>query len=48
MLVIGLPGQSIGTEAWMYSLMDSLGMAEESTRVVHYRHWDDHGVPNID
>jgi hypothetical protein len=48
MFVIGLPGQSVGTEAWMRSLFGSLGIADPPARVQHYRHWDDHDVPDID
>jgi hypothetical protein len=47
MKLLGLPGRNIETERWLRSVLDALRLGATSVEVVHYRHWDVAGEPDV-
>ncbi len=45
--MLGLPGQDPATQAWMTTLLDAIGDANDTCTVARYRHWDSDQQPDV-
>lgn len=47
MHVIALPGRNPQTESWMTQLVKTLEIGQDQTDIIHYKHWDEGGQPDV-
>lgn len=45
--MLGLPGQDPATQAWMTTLLEAIGDANDTCTVARYRHWDSDQQPDV-